>query len=396
MSDKMTGGIIEALAESIEMPESAYEKAEGRYKDLGEWFGRREAKCFPFDPHIYPQGSFRLGTAVRSDEYDLDFGCRLRKGVSRSTHTQKELKSLVGADMEEYRKARGIQSKLEEKHRCWRLRYADELSFHMDAVPSIPQEVQQRQMLREAMVRAGSADLLAKNVTQFAGAITDNTLPNYEILDPNWRVSNSEGYALWFESRMKLAMALLENRARLAKAARVDDLPARKWKSPLQQCVQILKHHRDVMFSDDPDGKPISVIITTLAAEAYQGEQDVAAALERVVTDMSKYVRETNPRVPNPVNPSEDFADKWYAPKYRHLDLERKFWLWLEQARADYRNIAESRDADFLAEQFRTKFASAVDANALKNKLGLGTVQVITGPKSHQIVETPAKPWSLM
>lgn len=121
MSDKTTRAIIEEIIASVDIPESAYKKAEARYKDLGEWFGRPEAKCAEFDPHIYPQGSFRLGTVVRSDEYDLDFGCRLRQGISKSTHSQKQLKALVGADMEEYRKARRIESALKEKPRCWRL-----------------------------------------------------------------------------------------------------------------------------------------------------------------------------------------------------------------------------------------------------------------------------------
>ena len=54
--------IIEQIAESIDIPDSAYEKAETRYKDLADWFGRKEAHCNKFEPHIYPQGSFRLGT----------------------------------------------------------------------------------------------------------------------------------------------------------------------------------------------------------------------------------------------------------------------------------------------------------------------------------------------
>ncbi len=334
-----------------------------------------------------------LGTVVRSDEYDLDFGCRLREGVNKSTHTQKQLKLLVGADMEEYRKAHGIKSGLKEKPRCWRLQYADEVRFHMDGVPSIPEAANQRQLIREAMVKAGTSDILAMSVAGFTGAITDNRLPNYDTISPNWRISNSEGYAVWFESRMKLAMTLLEQRAIEAKAARVDDLPARKWKSPLQQSVQTLKCHRNVMFGDDPDGKPISVIITTLAAEAYQGEQDVASALENILANMGNYVRNAKPRVPNPVNPVEDFADEWYDPKCKHLNLEQKFWLWLEQAQTDFQIIGQSRDADFITEQVQAKFASALNAGSLKGALGLGAVNIITAPKSHTIVEAPAKPW---
>ena len=50
--------------------------AEARYKDLAVWFGRPETPCYRFDPHTYPQGSFRPGTVVSGEEYDLDFGCR--------------------------------------------------------------------------------------------------------------------------------------------------------------------------------------------------------------------------------------------------------------------------------------------------------------------------------
>lgn len=394
MSDK-THRIIEAVAASVDIPETAYDKAEARYKDLGEWFGRPEAACYGFDPHIYPQGSFRLGTVVRGEEYDLDFGCRLCKGIYKSTHTQKQLKTLVGGDMEAYRQARRIESALKEKTRCWRLQYQEDGSFkfHMDGVPSIPMDDPQRQLLAEAMIKYGAADFLAQSVAKHAGSITDNTLLNYDQINADWRISNSEGYALWFESRMKLAMPLLEKRAFEAKAAKVDDLPARKWKSPLQKCVQALKCHRDVMFADNPDGKPISVIITTLAANAYQGEQDVGSAMQNILATMGNFVSPQKPRVPNPVNPAEDFADKWYDPNYADLHLEQNFNWWLQQAQEDFAKIGQSRDADFIAEQVREKFASTIDARNLSDKLGLGAATIITTPKSHTIVEAPAKPW---
>lgn len=394
MSDK-THCIIEEIAASVDIPETAYDKAEARYKDLAEWFGRPEAKCVGYDPHIYPQGSFRLGTVVRGEEYDLDFGCRLRKGISKSTHTQKQLKAFVGSDMEDYRNARRIESGLKEKPRCWRLQYqeSDGFKFHMDGVPSIPLDDPQRQFLAEAMIKFGSADFLAQAVAKHAGSITDNRLPNYEIISEGWRISNSEGYALWFESRMKLAMPLLEKRAFEARAAKVDDLPVRRWKSPLQQCVQVLKCHRDVMFADNPDGKPISVIITTLAANAYRGEQDVGSAIQNILATMGNFVNRQKQRVPNPVNPDEDFADKWYDSKYSHLNLEQNFNWWLQQAQEDFAKIGQSRNADFIAEQVRETFASTIDICNLRDKLGAATI--ITTPKRHIIVEAPAKPWML-
>ena len=272
MSDHNTRSIFEEILLSLDIPESAYEKAEARYKDLGEWFDREESLCSPFSPHIYPQGSFRLGTVVRPVtgplEYDLDLGCRLRFGITKFTHTQEQLKNLVGADLEAYRKARQIESALEEKNRCWRLPYKEEVRFHIDAVPSIPEDDAIKASLKEAMIKTGSVKALAESVTSLAGAITDKRSLHFEWISHQWRISNSEGFALWFESRMKLAMLVLEQHALMAKAAKVDDLPARKWKSPLQEAIQILKRHRDVMFQDAPDSAPISATITTLAPQA--------------------------------------------------------------------------------------------------------------------------------
>jgi len=386
--------VIDELAACVDIPESAYEKAESRYKDLGDWFSRDEAHCNKFDPHISPQGSFRLGTVTRADEYDLDFGCRLRSGISKATHTQEQLKQLVGFDLEAYRRARGIEQKLEEMHRCWRLRYKDELPFHMDAVPSIPAENQQRSLLAESMIKHGADAFLARSVTEFSGSITDNRLPNFKQLSPNWRISNSEGYAKWFESRMKLAGTLMEKRALEARAATVDDLPARKWKSPLQRSIQILKCHRDRMFEDNCISKPISIILTTLSAEAYQGEQDISDALEGILTRMNGLVRTDRPRVPNPVNPIEDFADKWYDLAYAHLRLEENFRAWLKQAQIDFGVIGRSLDSDFITEQAMTKFGIPIDTRRLQTALGMGGAPaVITTPKSHKIIETPARPW---
>jgi hypothetical protein len=398
MSDHTTRSIIEEILLSLDIPEWAYDKAEARYKDLGAWFDRDESKCSAYGPHIYPQGSFRLGTVVRPItgplEYDLDLGCRLYRGITKRTHTQKQLKVLVGTDLEAYRQARQIESALEEKNRCWRLPYKDEVRFHIDAVPSIPEDEAVKASLKEAMIKFGAVETLADSVTKLAGAITDKRSVDFDKISYRWKISNSEGFARWFEARMKLAMRLLEERALMTRAAKIDDLPARSWKSPLQQAIQILKRHRDVMFEDAPSSAPISVIITALAAMAYRGEADVASALERILTDMHNYVRTTVPRVPNPVNPAEDFADKWYDPSYATHNLEANFWNWLEAARRDFKIVAGARDVIYLDEQVHAKFAANIDKERLNKKLGLATVNVVTRSKVHNVSESPAKPWA--
>jgi hypothetical protein len=344
MTTKYEHAPVSELLKAIDVPEGAYEKAEARYLDLGKWFERDESHCSKHSPHIYPQGSFRLGTVIRpvgaKGDYDLDLGCRLRSGVSKQTHSQKDLKMLVGLDLEDYRVARKIQSALEPKHRCWRLEYADELSFHMDVVPSIPEEQGRRRTIEESMVNAGIEKVLAGNVSKHSGAITDDRLSNYGIVDNEWLVSNSEGYAVWFESRMRQASLILEKRA----AARLDQLPARRWKSPLQQVVQLLKWHREVMFQKNPDSKPISIIVTTLAAHAYNGEEDVESALAGVLERMGSFVRQGSPRVPNPINPTEDFADKWPLPQYARFKPEENFWKWLKAAQEHFKTLGTTRD----------------------------------------------------
>jgi hypothetical protein len=397
MTESNRHQILEAVVASIEIPDSSYELAEARYKDLGTSLGRPGSGCGGYDPHISPQGSFRLGTVNRPlDEktaYDLDLSCNLEGGLTMENVTQEGLKSLVGAEVESYRQARRIAEPLEEKHRCWRLAYADKLKFFMDVVPCIPAELVSRRSIEEAMLKAGSVLALAQQVAGLTVSITDNRLPLYRQINSDWKVSNPQGYARWFESRMRLATALLEKRASEAHAVTIDDLPAFRWKTPLQRCVQLLKRHRDIMFRTNPDAQPISIIITTLSARAYRGEADLGDALERVLRDMRGLVSPQAPRVPNPVNPAEDFADKWSTEDGRKRKLEDNFEAWLTKAQADFGLIGGSMDPDFISGQALQKLGSRLDSSALRERLAISVPAVMFTPKTHVIHDAPARPW---
>jgi len=396
MSNETNKTIIEVLAESIDIPESTYDKAEQRYRDLGKWLGRDNSICAPYDPHVFPQGSFRLGTVVRpingEDEYDLDLACELQKGIAKTTHSQEQLKNLVGVEVESYRNYRGIEDEKEEKHRCWRLLYKDDLKFHKDIVPCIPEEEKIRQNIRAAMTKQGSEELLVETVSAFTVAITDDRHPYYRSLAGEWNISNPEGYARWFEFRMKQAQSFLEKRLLVTKAASVDVLPTYRWKTPLQRCVQILKRHRDVMFIDHPEAKPISVIITTLAAEAYAGETNVDEAMRNILRNVESLISRHSPRIPNPVNPAEDFAEKWGTREGLSMRLEDNFWMWVEQAKTDFEIMESSDNLQFITKQATEKFAASPDVSALKGALGVAVPTIMVKPKSHNIVN-PAKPW---
>lgn len=375
--------IIEKL--DLDIPHSAYERAEARYKSLGEWFGRDGGTCAGFSPLISSQGSFRLGTVVKSDEYDLDFTCKLREVVTIRTHTQEELKRLIGEEMEAYRTAHTMTSPLEAKHRCWRLKYADQLKFHMDVVPAIPHEAAIRLALTDAMVRRASLHAhLAEAIAETSCAITDDRDPFFRTISSEWPSSNPEGYALWFDSRVSLGSR--ERGDVIAGTADVDDLPA-MGRSTLQQCVKILKRHRDLMFVDFPEGKPISIIITTLAARAYGGEQDVGDAIEGCLSEMEGLLRESRFRVLNPVNPDENFTDKWWDPVYAHLDLPGNFSRWVKQAKRDFGVLGEPGDARILADA-TGRFGGRVDQEELRLLAG-STV----APRHVHHVSDPPRPW---
>lgn len=385
--------LFENMIEILELPDSAYEKAKERYDDIGEWLGRDKSSCAGYNPHIFPQGSFRLGTAIKpldeTEGYDLDLACNLRNGFTKTLFSQEALKLLIGKEIEGYRNFRGIKSPVEEKHRCWRLDYQDNLSFHMDIVPCIPEEMT-RQILFESMIEGGLSEKLASSIAQDALSITDNRHPNYRNISNDWLISNPQGYAKWFESRMKQGLCESKYFAK----AQVDDIPLYKRKTPLQRAVQILKRHRNQMFRDNEDSKPISIILTTLAARAYQGEIDVQSALTTVLSEMGNYVNPNYPRVPNPVNPKEDFADRWSMPRYKHLNLEQNFWNWLTQAQTDFEIVTTSDDIRYISDHLMERYSLNIDSSALKSKLGLdyASINVIT-PKKHSISAESAKPW---
>lgn len=392
MSDEVRSRVVAELTESLDIPDSAYREATRRYEDLAQWLqDAAKAKSARFEPTISPQGSFRLGTVNKPwkrEDYDLDLTFRLLRGITTQSHTQEQLKALVGEDLDAYRLERRIQEKLDEKHRCWRLIYRDHLQFHMDTVPCIPHTENVKSTIRKRIVEFGTSPVWADDVAKFAVAITDNRHRSYRHITEDWDVSNPEGYARWFESRMRLADAFLATRVLKEGVTQIDDIPVFQWKTPLQRAVQILKRHRDVMYSQFPDQKPASVIITTLAANAYRGEFDLPSALEQIVNHMD--VGAVVPRVSNPVNPQEDFTDKWRTAEGRRLRLEENFWQWAEQAKRDVGTILAPRIQGQILEHIQKRFGVQL-TDELASEIAGHTI--FPSPAVHVIRDTPPKPW---
>ncbi|KAB2950144.1 MAG: nucleotidyltransferase [Phycisphaerae bacterium] len=322
----------EALVELLDIPESYYRLAAERYASVSEWLHRPDSAVARYGPAVYAQGSFRYGTVIRplfrSDEYDIDIVNEFL-WLTKAHMSQKELKALLGDEIKAYAVAKKFNHAPEEKNRCWRLDYADTVKFHMDILPGIPEDEVFKRRLVEFKVPMELAAL--------AIAITDRRHEKYAVVDQEWPRSNPRGFAGWFEGRMRVqAQARIADLLARRVYSKADDIPTWEWKTPLQRAIQVLKRHRDVMFRENCDIAPISMILTTLSAHAYEGEPGLFEALTNVLDRMPKFVRQKAPRIPNPVNPAEDFADRWASDKR----LEPAFWNWHTQASADVAALA--------------------------------------------------------
>lgn len=329
--------MLRLIAENLDMPDELFQSAEEKYKEVGQFLADSDSSLYFNNPDIYPQGSARLGTIIKPitdrDEYDIDLVCLLH--LEKQSISQKELKKRIGDRLRENQEYREV---LSEGRRCWILNL--EKRFHMDILPAIPDQ-----------------EDLPDNIL-----IADKDLTL-------WQHSNPKGYAEWFCSQMKTIFET--ERLALAKAlgAELEEVPTWRVKTPLQRVVQLLKRHRDIYFQYDQKDKPVSIIISTLAAHAYAGQTDLLEAFLNIVQTMSSYIEVRNGVywVENPVNEAENFADKWAQYPQRKL----KFDSWLQQLEADLKNALVSGNFPELGTTLEKSFGSKSIKTAFKNYGGM-------------------------
>jgi hypothetical protein len=291
--------IVTDLAEELDVPESKYEDANNRYKVVGQWLNEDDSELAQYGPIVYAQGSFALGTAVKpmgDEDYDVDVVCLL--GLSKRNITQRQLKSMVGRRLKESRTYAQMLDPRDGGRRCWTLKYADKSRFHLDILPAVPDDP-------EWLVALGVPEMWA----QHAICITDQK--TWDTCDDWMRVVYEEQRLIIAKkSRRAILRATLSGLE--SKRADVQDIPDYMVRTPLQRVIQLLKRHRDVRYNGDDD-KPISIIITTLAAIAYDNESELLETLLNVVPRMRQAIENRNGIwwVENPVNPQENFAEKW-------------------------------------------------------------------------------------
>lgn len=355
--------ILEALGRSLDISKSQHEQIVKSYQSVGNLLSQENSLLAPYEPEILPQGSLLIGTLTKNisdnDDIDVDLVCQL-KG-KQADWTQKELKQIVG---EQIKINKTYAAMLEEPdgRRCWTLNYSDTANYHMDILPSIV-DTGYRILLEKAF-----ATWDFEQLDELAIRITDKKRDDYDIETNhlNWLKSNPFGYARWFIAR---AMTVASDIVVFKES--VQPLPSyTENKLPLQRAIQILKRHRDIMFDGD-DHKPISIIITTLAARAYNKETNILEALTNIVNRMPQFIEERYSSehgryikwIPNPVNEDENFADKWAEKSIK----EKNFYLWLDRVREDIQNVVRQSGYKAIRESLERPFGKVTVIKAFEN-----------------------------
>ncbi len=358
---------LQKAAQKLDISPSKYKQALERFENMRSYLMEGKYDGTNDQPDIYLQGSFKLGTEIRpykdskDADYDIDVVCRLEH--KKATTTAKIVKHQLG----DHLKAHGTYQKMldDEGKRCWTLNYAEQdgVGFHMDILPSVQES---RNTFKEY------------SWYNNALAVTDRCCDT-GIYD--WSSSNPKGFAEWFYEKNKAVFesvkqvqkqALFENYRRDALFNDRDSVPNIHVKTPLQRAIQILKRHRDIRFCHKKNEKykPISMVITVLAAQVYRNESTIHETLSSLIGTLSRHALQIQATfrfdeamtksaytlitrtadglwyIPNPTNPEENFADKWHEDDHARA---KAFFQWVEWAKEDFINIAEQLDEDHFA-----------------------------------------------
>lgn len=351
--------ILEEFCKALDITKAEHDTIATSYKSMGEWLANETSSLNDYSPSILPQGSFLLGTIVRpisnEDDLDVDLVCQLSR--KPAIWTQKSLKNSVGDRIKEHRTYKEMLDK--EGKRCWTLKYAND-KYHMDVLPCFVEDNY------KSILERSFSTIEKQDVDELAIRITDNTRVDYQTQTNTneWLKSNPFGYAKWF---YQIASKPVEFRRSFSLSASIAPTPEySNIKLPLQRVVQLLKRHRDIMFDGD-ENKPISIIITTLATRAYNEETNIFEALENIGLNMCRYIENRNgiKWIANPVNPEENFADRWGEnPK-----KEDNFYKWINKLNQDIRllNSSAGKGIQNLKQPLASCFGENISQKAFNN-----------------------------
>jgi hypothetical protein len=351
--DQQLDDLLERVGAKLQLSPAAYEQAEARYTTIGEWLNDEKSILAPYKPVIYPQGSARIGTTVKPrarQEHDIDLVCELEVNWNLFPEPVRLL------DMVEFRlkEHETYRKMIERKNRCMRIVYAN--LFHLDILPACPNP----------------------SVGPHCVKVPDRAARA-------WKDSNPRGYARWFEATAERRVAEFKKHVEpLPVQVAVADM------APLKRAVQLIKRNRDVVFEKTPELAPVSVALTTLAAQHYAGQQSVNAALMGILNAVVASVKAVpygeRLYVLNPTNPLEDLSERWTSEPgaYRaFVDAVTEFrdrWAEVNEMRGMHRisSAMEKLFGENLAKEVVAEHVKSLEASrhsgGLAVKRGSGTL----------------------
>jgi hypothetical protein len=327
-SREIWGEELFLVANRLSLTPTQYDAIDGHYSALeGILSGGSDPRLA--GAHIFVQGSIRARTAIlphpdatgEHAEVDAD-------AVVWLPHADPSAMETYEAVERRLRDGTRTRLALRRKNRCLRLRYQDDNpAFHMDVTP-------------------------ARNAAGNHGSHGEGCLEVPDCSTQGWKPSAPTAYADWFANVCDASITLaadasqrLDEQARALAKATSDPLPDHESYidfNPLRAAVKLLKAHRDTMFLPAPvrDLRPISIVLATLAARAYErivaesvmSPRNPADALIEVVARMPQFIQGSPGRrvIANPVIDSENFAEKWCGTE--GMRLEEAFYAWHREA----------------------------------------------------------------
>jgi hypothetical protein len=274
------------VCDTLQLSPPQHQKAEDRYHAITKVISAENSPFRDWESNIYSQGSMRLRTTVKPIDtpHDLDLVCEF--DVSHDNVYPMVLLDGMFKLFSEHGVYGGMVTK---KNRCIRIEYKDE--FWLDILPSCRDD---------------------------HNGGTCIQVPDRDLR--HWKPSNPIAYADWFKNvSRRIVVKFSDSRRELIVAeATVEPLPA--WqateeKTMTQLVVQLLKRWRDVHYANS-EYPPISIVLTTLAADLYTGEQSISTALLEVLNGIvarldAAHAQRRRLEVLNPVHLEEDFSERW-------------------------------------------------------------------------------------
>lgn len=290
--------LLELVCLRIQLTETQDQKARGHYKAVSSWLADEASSLHSFSPYIFPQGSQRLGTTtkpIHQSEFDLDAICRL--AIYGDCHPGL-LYRLLWDRLWQNAIYRPMMKRMP---RCVRLDYAGD--FHLDIAPAVPDS------------RCGGTCLLVPDL--------DANLALEHPQNDEWKSTNPQGHADWFEDKCVVPMVFNERMAR----AQVDPVPDQEpihAKPALKRSVQLFKRWRDVEYVDRTHLAPPSIILTTLSGLIHQGEQLCTDALDAILDSVVATINSGKRiRLTNPAHDAENICEKWDSNPAAYFDFCR-------------------------------------------------------------------------